>query len=220
MVGLVETTRGYAPLMFDSLVHLVGGAWWGYPLVLGLCLLDVIFPVLPSETAVITGGIVAATGGMLLWLVVLVGAVGAFAGDNLAYTIGDRAEGWARRWIMRGDKGRRGLEWAEKMLDRHGGSLVIVARFIPGGRTATTIGCGVLGFPRPRFMAFDAGGAVLWAVVNAMVGYLGGKAFSDRTFLAFAVSFGIALAVAGLIEGGRWVYRRTHHEERAAAHDG
>lgn len=201
--------------MFDSLVNLLSDQWWGYLLVLGLSLLDVLLPVLPSETAMITGGIIAAEGGMAIWLVVGLGAVGAWAGDNIAYTIGDKAQGWARRWIMRGQRGRRSLEWAEGMLHRHGGSLVIVARFVPGGRTATTVACGVLGFPRPRFMAFDAIGAATWALANAFVGYLGGQAFSERTFLAFAMSFGVSLLVAGVIELGRWGYGRRHGHERS-----
>lgn len=111
---------------------------------------------------------------MLLGWVIVMAAVGAFLGDNLAYWIGRSAENWARRWITRGEKGQRGLQWAHRELDRHGGSLVIVARFIPGGRTATTISCGVLHFPYRQFLAFDGGGAVLWATINVLIGYFGG----------------------------------------------
>lgn len=205
--------------VLDSLVDLLSGQWWSYALLLGLCVLDVVLPILPSESAVITGGIVAAQGGMILWLVVVAATVGAWSGDNLAYTIGDKAQDWARRWIVRGEKGQRGLRWAERTLDRHGGSLVIVARFVPGGRTVTTISCGTLGYPRRRFMAFDAVGAVTWASVNALVGYFGGRAFKDRTLLAFAVSFGIALLVAGCIELGRAVYRRSRRRQTTRSAD-
>ncbi|HET7327718.1 MAG TPA: DedA family protein [Nocardioidaceae bacterium] len=201
--------------MFDWLLNLLHGAWWSYPLILGLCGFDVVFPVLPSETAAITGGIVAAEGGLLLTLVIACAAVGAFAGDNLAYWIGNRGQSFARRWIMRGEKGRRRLEWTERMLQRHGGSLVIVGRFIPGGRTATTVGCGVLDYPRRRFIGFDAVGALTWGAVNTLVGYLGGQAFGDNTLLAFAVSFGVALASAGIIELVRWLLRRRARAQPA-----
>lgn len=162
---------------------------------------------LPSETAVITGGIVAGKGGLLAPLVVVCAAAGAFGGDNLAYWIGNRARGWTHRWLLRGEKGRKRLEWTERTLQDHGGSFVIVGRFIPGGRTATTVGCGVLGYPHRRFMAFDAVGATIWGAVNTMVGYLGGRVFGGNTLLAFGVSFGIALGVAGLIELVRWLLR-------------
>lgn len=186
--------------MFDSLVGLLSGAWWSYPLLAGVCLADAVLPVMPSEASLITCGITAGTGGLVLPLVVLAAFVGAWLGDNLSYTIGDSAEGWARRWVVRGEKGRRGLAWAERALDRHGGSLLVVARFVPGGRTVTTIGCGVLGYPRTLFMTYDAVGALVWSLVNALTGYLGGQAFADRTYAAFAVSFGVAAAVAVAIE--------------------
>lgn len=194
--------------MFDSLLAALGHAWWAYPLILAFCTFDAIVPALPSETALLTGGILAADGSMMLGWVITMGALGAFLGDNLAYWIGRSAEGRARRWITRGEKGRHRLEWAHRELDRHGGSLVIVARFIPGGRTATTVACGVLRFPYRQFLVFDAVGAVLWACLNTLIGYLGGQTFADNTLAAFALSFGVALALAGLIELIRWIRRR------------
>lgn len=196
--------------MLDSFVDAISGAWWAYPLVAFLAGFDVVFPVLPSETAVITAGIVAAQGGLLLPLVLIVAAAGAFGGDNLAYWIGNKGRNVARRWLLRGDKGQRAIDWADRMLDRHGGSIIIVGRFIPGGRTATTVASGIVGYPWRRFAAFDAVGAVTWAAVNSVIGFVGGKAFEQQTWLAFLVSFGAALAVAGLIELIRWLAgRRT-----------
>lgn len=195
--------------MFDSLLDALGHSWWAYPLILLSCTFDALLPVLPSETALLTGGILAANGSMSLGGVIAMAAIGAFVGDNLAYWIGHSADDWARRWITRGEKGKRGLAWAHRELDRHGGPLVIVARFLPGGRTATTIACGVLDFPYRQFVVFDAVGAVVWAALNTLIGYLGGNAFAENTTAAFAVSFGAALAMAGAIELIRWIRRRA-----------
>ncbi|OBK11068.1 DedA family protein [Mycobacterium asiaticum] len=186
--------------MFDSLLDALGHSWWAYPLIFGFCTLDAILPLLPSETVLLTGGILAADHSMVLAGVIAMGALGGFAGDNIAYRIGHSAEDWARRWITRGERGQRSLYWAERQLERHGGPLVIVARFLPGGRTATTLACGVLEFPYRQFLLFDAIGAVLWATVNSMIGFVGGHAFEDRPLVAFAVSFGVALALAGTID--------------------
>lgn len=194
--------------MFDSLLDALGHAWWAYPLILVFCTFDAVVPVLPSETAMITAGILAADGSMMLGWVIAMAAIGAFLGDNIAYWIGRSAQGWARRWIARGEKGRRSLDWAHRELEQHGGSLVIAARFIPGGRTATMIACGVLHFPYRRFLAFDAAGAVLWATINTLIGYVGGRAFADNTLAAFALSFGVALVLAAAIELIRRLRRR------------
>jgi len=194
--------------VLDSLVDVISGAWWAYLLLFALCVLDVIFPFLPSETAVITGGIIASRGELLLPFVIVGAAAGAFGGDNLAHWIGLNAKGLARRWLLRGDKGQRAIDWADRMLDRYGGTVIIVGRFIPGGRTATTVGSGIVEYSWRSFVAHDAVGAVTWATVNAVIGYVGGKAFEHQTWLAFLVSFGVAVAVAGLIEGVRRLIAR------------
>ena len=200
--------------MFDSLLDALGHSWWAYPLIMASCTFDAILPLLPSETALLTGGILAANGSMLLGWVIVMAAIGAFVGDNLAYAIGHSADDFARRWITRGEKGKRSLDWAHRELDRHGGPLVIVARFLPGGRTATTIACGVLDFPYRQFVVFDAIGAVVWATLNTMIGYIGGNAFAHNTLAAFAVSFGVALALAGIIELIRWIRRRARRQRQ------
>lgn len=186
--------------MVDSLLDGLGHAWWAYPLLLGFCAFDAVIPMLPSETALLTGGILAADGKMILGWLIVMAALGSFLGDNLAYWIGRRAEGWARRWITRGERGRRALDWAHRSLYRHGGSVIIVARFIPGGRSATMVACGVLQFPYRQFLAFDAVGAVLWGGLNVLIGYVGGQAFADNTIAAFGLSFAVALALAGVVE--------------------
>lgn len=184
----------------DSLLGALGHAWWAYPLLLAFCTFDAVVPVIPSETGLITGGILSADGAMSLPLVIAMASIGSFVGDNLAYWIGRSAEDRACRWITRGEKGRRGLDWARRELDEHGGSIIIVARFIPGGRTPTMIACGILEFPYRRFLAFDAVAAVLWGSINTLIGFIGGKAFADNTIGAFAVSFAVAVAVGGAVE--------------------
>src|SRR4051812_42170767 len=64
--------------------------WWYLGLIFALALLDAVVPIVPSETAVIIGGVAVATGGAPypLWAVLVVAAAGAFVGDNLSFTIG------------------------------------------------------------------------------------------------------------------------------------
>lgn len=194
--------------MFDRIVETVSEAWWSYLVVFFVAGFDVIVPVLPSETVVITAGIIAGQGGLLIPLVLIAAAVGAFAGDNLAYWIGNRGQRFAYRWIVRGQRSRRSLEWAERMLHRYGGSLIIVGRFVPGGRSATAIGSGVLDYPWRRFVVYDAVGAATWSIVTSMIGYLGGATFRDKPLLAFALAFGAALLAAALAEVVRRIVDR------------
>ena len=98
--------------------------------------LDAIFPVLPSETAVIALGVAAAgSADPRIVLLIACAAAGAFLGDNLSYLIGRRFGPWAERRFFASGKGARSRAWAERALHRFGMQMIIVCRFIPGGRT-------------------------------------------------------------------------------------
>src|SRR6059058_3936800 len=120
--------------MFSHFTQLVADAsGWAYAVVLLLAFLDVLIPIVPAETAVITAGVVASTGDLSLPLVIVVAAVGASAGDNAAYYIGRRFGTRAQRRFFSGEKAQGRLDWTERQLEERGGQLILVARFIPGG---------------------------------------------------------------------------------------
>ena len=113
--------------------------------------LDAIIPVLPSETAVIALGVATAgSADPRIALLVAAAAAGAFLGDNLSYLIGRRFGPAAERRFFATPKGKRARAWAETSLQRFGTQLIIACRFIPGGRTAVTLTCGLTGYPRRR----------------------------------------------------------------------
>jgi membrane-associated protein len=187
-----------------DLTDLNAGSPLSYAVAFALPALDVVLPVLPSETAIVTLGV--ATAGRWdarLALLVAVAAIGAFTGDNLAYLIGRHGAGWVRRGPMAGPSGARRLDWAVRHLDRYGTRLVIACRFVPGGRTAVTLACGLTGYPRRRFVPATAVAAVLWAAYAFLIGRIGGTAFADRPWIGLALALGLALAATGLIEAVR-----------------
>jgi membrane protein DedA with SNARE-associated domain len=194
--------------MFESLANAVGDSGWAYAIVLGLAFLDSFFPVVPSETAVITGGVLAAGGHLRLELVVLTAAVGAFLGDNFTYGLGRGAGERGRRLFFRGERGRRVLAWAERTLAERGGELVVVARFIPGGRTATTFTCGLTRFPWRRFLVYTAIGGLIWGLYGGLLGYLGGNAFKEQPWKGLLLAFAIAGSVTLVSEVVRHFRRR------------
>jgi membrane protein DedA with SNARE-associated domain len=191
---------------FTQLVSDASG--WAYAIVFALSYLDAIVPVVPSETAVITAGVVAAAGDLSLAIVLPAAAAGAFLGDNTAYLIGRRYGTRINERFFSGEKARKRIEWAQKQLEERGGELIAVGRFIPGGRTAVTLSAGTLRYPWRRFALFDAASAIGWATYASMLGYLGGSAFEKDTWKALVLALGIAFAVAGGIEVTRWFLKR------------
>jgi membrane protein DedA with SNARE-associated domain len=191
----------------NVLTHLQVDSPLSYLIAILIPALDAIFPVLPSETAVIALGV--ATSGSSdprIALLIACAALGAFLGDNLCYLIGRRFGPWVERRFFSSEKGRRRREWAEHSLERFGTQIIIVCRFIPGGRTAVTLSCGLIGFSRRRFVTATAIAAVIWALYAFFLGRLGGQVFEDRPWLGFLVAFGGTLVVTALIEAGRRIY--------------
>jgi len=170
--------------------------------------LDALIPVLPSETAVIALGVgTARSADPRIGLLVALAAFGAFLGDNAAYLLGRRFEPAVDRRLFAGDRGAARRAWAERSLDRFGAWIIIACRFIPGGRTAVTVTCGLVGFPRRRFTGATACAGVVWASYAFFLGRLGGKAFEHQPWIGLLLALGVAVAVSVLIEAVRRAWR-------------
>ena len=152
--------------------------------------LDAIFPVLPSETVIIALGVATAgSADPRIALLVACAAVGAFLGDNLCYLLGHRFGPRVERRFFGGEKGARRRAWAERSLQRYGMPLIVVCRFIPGGRTAVTLCCGMIGYQRRRFVIATAAAGLIWAAYD-FIGRLGGRAFEDKPWAGLLLAFG------------------------------
>lgn len=96
----------------------------------------------------------------------------------------------------------------EDRFGRHGGRLLLFAKFIPGLGNASTAIAGLLRMRPSRFLSWDGAGSVLWAGAFLGAGY----AFSpelDRLGL-YALRLGAGLVVllaAGIVAYIGWKYR-------------
>lgn len=180
----------------------IAGNWWFLFVILGIAFLDSVVPVVPSETAVILGGLAAYDNGGVgrLLLVILAGASGAFLGDNMAYEIGHRFRPRVERFASTRPKLSSRLDWARTQIRTRGGPLLVTARFIPGGRTALTITSGLTHQPRRWFATWIAGAAVIWATYASLLGYIGKNRFKDNHTAAFLFAFGAAVSITIVIE--------------------
>ena len=160
-----------------------------------------------SETSVILAGVLASTGDLVLVLVILFAAAGAIAGDNLSYWIGRKVGYRIVDRFFKGER-RKQIDWAHRQVEERGGYLIIIGRFIPGGRTAVTFSCGMLEMRWRRFFAFDVVAGLVWATYATMLGYVGGRTFEESPFKGFLLAFVVALGIAGAIEAYRWLRRR------------
>jgi len=187
----------------DAIVHLIEPALnspWG---LLGLAVvatIDAFFPVVPSESLVVTAGVFAAGGDQSLALIIAAAALGAFTGDHVSYFVGRRAGDRLTARLHAGTRKAAAFAWARRILAERGGTVIVVARYVPGGRTAVTLTAGAVRHPLSSFSLFDGIAAVSWATYAALVGYLGGAAFEDEPLKGVLLGLGLALSVAGAVE--------------------
>jgi membrane-associated protein len=185
----------------QGLVDLLTGSTWTYPLLLGICAGDAVVPLLPSESALIVCGIQAARGQLSLGWVIAFAALGAFVGDNTSYAGGRWLGHPVAERFFTGERAQARLDWAKGFLKERGSYVLIVARFVPGGRTATTFTSGLVRLRWPtRFFPYVLVAAVLWGTFGALLGYLGGRLFRDQPIYALLLAFGIAALLTGVAE--------------------
>ena len=193
--------------LLDSVLDSVSDSSWTYGVVFLLAMLDAFFPVVPSETAVITAGVLSATGDVLVGVVILCAALGAIVGDNVSFGLGRSVGEPIAKRLFKGER-QRHLEWAERALDERGPYLIVIGRFIPGGRTAITFSAGLLEMRWRRFLTWDVVAGFVWASYAGLLGYVGGKAFEEQPWKGVVIAFVVAFGIAGGVEAYRWRRRR------------
>ncbi|MGW6276128.1 DedA family protein [Kribbella sp. NPDC055071] len=203
--------------MSESILHLANelmSSGWIYLALWGFAALDGFFPVIPSETLIVTAGVFAAASGEPnLYVVVVVAAIGAFIGDHVSYALGRGAGGRLLDRVKPGTKRHAAVRWARRSLAERGGLVLVVARYVPGGRTAVTLTMGSVRYPLRQFSPFAALAAVSWALYCSLVGYIGGKAFEDNPLKGVILGIGLALAVTAIVELVRHRLRKRRNTQ-------
>jgi membrane protein DedA with SNARE-associated domain len=189
---------------------------FGYLAVVGLVLIEDFGVPVPGETVLILAAVYAGTGRLNVVLVGLLGFLGAVIGDNIGFAIGHFG---GRRLLAR--YGRyifltpERIDRATGFFDRHGGWIIIVARFIEGLRQANGIIAGISGIHWAKFLAFNAIGAALWVAVWTSIGYLSGNHINTIYDTATRYSTYLAIALGALLLG--YILRRALRMRRARA---
>lgn len=135
----------------------------------------VVTPILPGDSLLFAAGALAAAGGGLnvavLWPCLMVAV---FCGDNVNYWVGHRLG----RAVFKEDARILKLSYlrrTEAFYAKYGGRAVVFARFIPIVRTYAPFVAGASKMPYGRFLAFSAGGSLVWISLFLFGGYYFGN---------------------------------------------
>jgi membrane protein DedA with SNARE-associated domain len=164
---------------------------------------------LEGETILILAGAAAHRGYLTLPMVIMVGTVASFVGDQLYFYVGRR---YGTALLQRFPSLQSRAIRANALLERHHVPLILAIRFLYGLRIAGPIAMGMSGLPWFRFLVLNFIGAVVWATLIAGAGYGFGQGVS---YLLADFDQDEAWWLASILLAGLLWWLLTHRKHRS-----
>jgi membrane protein DedA with SNARE-associated domain len=165
----------------------------------------------PGQTLLIVGAVLAARGKFDITLLLVSAWFATVIGNLIGYYLG-RLGG--RKLLGRLPVEPAHFERMERLCERHGNKLILVARFIDGVRQLSNFLVGILRMPPVLFLLMTSLGAALWVGVWGLGAYL-----LDKNFHAFAMGFrhispySWAVTLLALLSLGIYLFHRNHNRK-------
>lgn len=174
----------------------------GYPSLFLLVALGALVPVVPTGALVSSAAVVAfhQSSPFSLLIVFAVASSAAFLGDICLYWLGQRGvrskngSRWLRAISDRAAPER--LAQAQRKLDEHGATVLVLSRLVPAGRIPVMLACLLGRMPLRRFARGDVPACLAWAATYQLIGILGGSLFPEP-WQGVVAAVGLTLLISG-----------------------
>lgn len=219
---------GSATLNVVAMPHLLDPWYWIGPeglfasailpgiLVIVFIETGLLFPFLPGDSLLFTGGLLAAKGTLNIWSLAIAIPLVVIAGDQTAYFIGRRV---GPALFTREDSRffkRHYVTESHEFFEKYGPFTIILARFVPFARTFVPVIAGVSKMRYPVFLGFDIVGGFAWGAGVTLAGYfLGNIGFINRHLELIILGIVFVSVLPAIISVGRAVLRRRHGHKDA-----
>jgi membrane-associated protein len=140
----------------------------------------VVMPFLPGDSLLFAAGALAATGGLDVWVLMVLLFIASVLGDAVNYSVGRRIgprvfrpegrTGWMEKLLN-----PKHLERTHEFFEKHGGKAVVMARFVPIVRTFIPFVAGAASMTYATFAAYNVIGGALWVFICVGAGYMFGN---------------------------------------------
>ncbi|MGC4893263.1 DedA family protein [Micromonospora sp. DT31] len=199
-----------------QLIADVASPLWAYALLMALLIADAFVPVVPTQLIMITSGALTVYGVLDLPLTIAVGATGVFLGDLACYLLGRTTPTRRAARVTSPGRARRAVTRVTRRLREPGPLVILLCRFVPGGRMAACFSAGRSRYPYRLFLPYEAAAAIAWAGYGTLVGHLGGAALTHSPWRLLLVG---GLAAAGFALAGwamTWISTRQGRDPATA----
>ncbi|OBG03295.1 DedA family protein [Mycolicibacter sinensis] len=173
----MSTTVAAMPHILDPMYWIGQGGVFEHavlPAILVIVFIEtgLLFPLLPGESLLVTGGLLAAAGNPDIWVLAPAVTVVAILGDQTGYFIGRRlGPALFKKEDSRFFK-KHYVTDSHAFFEKYGPVAIILARFVPFARTFVPAIAGVSYMRYPVYLAFDIVGGILWGAGMTLTGYL------------------------------------------------
>jgi membrane protein DedA with SNARE-associated domain len=169
---------------------------WLLPLLIVMIAVDAPFPVLPSETILMSAATTAFGGGDVgmvfgLFIAALTGSV---LGDAVVFWLGRCSHRLLSRTV---DTECEIAAWVRRHMLRRPGVALVGARFVPGGRLVSTAAAGRFGLPVRRFLPWSIASSAAWSAYMLLIGLALGPVTGGDPLLSLCAGVVTALLTAG-----------------------
>jgi len=160
---------------------------------------------LPGDSLLIACGMLGAVGQVNLGLLIPLSIFAAIGGDQLNYAIGHQShEALANRFQFV----RNNMIRASEFYSKHGGRVIVLARFLPVVRTFAPAAAGAARMNYSKFTFYNVTGGILWVMSMTVTGYFVGAIIPNVTgyvYSAIAVIITTSLLTSVLV----WFWQRN-----------
>lgn len=188
---------------------------WVYAILFAIIFCEtgiVIFPFLPGDSLLFVAGAAAAAGGMDIAMLCAVLFTAAVLGDNVNYWVGRTVGPRAFRWEQSRIFNKAALMKTHAFYEKHGGKVIIIARFLPLARTFAPFVAGVGSMTYTRFFLLDLLGGAIWIGSLTLAGYWFGNQPLVKNNLTWVI---LGIAVISLLPAVIGVLKHWHHRRQA-----
>ena len=191
-----------------------GGVW----ALLGVMLVENLFPPIPSEAVLPLAGFLIDRGSMTFLPALSAATAGSVIGAGLLYALG-RWGGrpvllrWGR--VLRLDEAQ--LDRADDWFDTHGPKLVFWCRMVPLARSVISVPAGASEMPVPRFLLLTTLGSLIWNTALIAAGMVVGENWDVVTRVVETYTTVALVLLALATVGGLLLWRRSARRKRLSA---
>ncbi len=133
--------------------------------------------VIPGETVVVLGGVMAYQHRISLVLATLFAILGATIGDSIGYWVGHRYGPRMKATRLGRVVGENRWHRADAFLRKRGGAAVFFGRYTALLRALVPAAAGAARLPYPVFLKWNVIGGIAWATSFTFLGYFAGNAY-------------------------------------------